>query len=436
MARLHKDQVVETDNNEKIIVQSILGEGGQGIVYKVLYHEKEYALKWYSKSTDEKFYNNLINNSKKESPAPTFLWPLAITKKDSNGCFGYIMKLRPDEYKEFSKFLINRVQFQSFTAIVNAAMQITASFRMLHNRGYSYQDLNDGNFFINPTNGDVLICDNDNVAPYKENLGIQGKPRYMAPEIVTLEKKPDSFSDRFSLAVILFLLMFKSHPLMGKADNNKTDPVKNEMNLYCKNPVFIFDPKDDSNRPNPEIHKNALLFWNIFPASIKDEFIKAFDKKLMNSDGSNREDRIIEKEWLKELVRLKEQIIICPNCKEETFVNFDQSECECINCSAKISVPPVFSISKKKISLFTGKQVFDYEFNDDDITVEQLSKLSAEVIANKKNPNICGLKNLSSNNWLKTTPSGKTEEIVQNGVVPVARGIKIKITEEQEGFIE
>ena len=114
----------------------------------------------------------------------------------------------------------------------------------------------ENNKFYWATNGDVLICDNDNVAPYKENLGIQGKPRYMAPEIVTLEKKPDSFSDRFSLAVILFLLMFKSHPLMGKADNNKTDPVKNEMNLYCKNPVFIFDPKDEFYNNQKRIMKN------------------------------------------------------------------------------------------------------------------------------------------------------------------------------------
>lgn len=36
---------------------------------------------------------------------------------------------------------------------------------MLHRHGYSYQDLNDGNFFINPESGDVLICDNDNVMP-------------------------------------------------------------------------------------------------------------------------------------------------------------------------------------------------------------------------------------------------------------------------------
>lgn len=29
-----------------------------------------------------------------------------------------------------------------------------------------------------------MICDNDNVAPYGENLGIAGKCRYMAPEVV------------------------------------------------------------------------------------------------------------------------------------------------------------------------------------------------------------------------------------------------------------
>jgi DNA-binding helix-hairpin-helix protein with protein kinase domain len=41
--------------------------------------------------------------------------------------------------------------------MVNAALNITAGFRALHNKGYSYQDLNDGNFFINPQNGNVLI---------------------------------------------------------------------------------------------------------------------------------------------------------------------------------------------------------------------------------------------------------------------------------------
>lgn len=78
-----------------------------------------------------------------------------------------------------------------------AAMKICEGFRMLHLKGYSYQDLNDGNFFIRPSDGDVLICDNDNVMPQGQKSGIMGKARYMAPEIVA-GGVPDKYSDRLS----------------------------------------------------------------------------------------------------------------------------------------------------------------------------------------------------------------------------------------------
>ena len=52
-----------------------------------------------------------------------------------------------------------KVKFVSFDAMLNAAMKICNGFMMLHRFGYSYQDLNDGNFFIDPKTGDVLICD-------------------------------------------------------------------------------------------------------------------------------------------------------------------------------------------------------------------------------------------------------------------------------------
>ena len=58
----------------------------------------------------------------------------------------------------------------------------------------------------------MLICDNDNVAPYGDNLGIAGKCRYMAPEVVLGKKRPDLHTDRFSLAVVLYLLLFLNHP--------------------------------------------------------------------------------------------------------------------------------------------------------------------------------------------------------------------------------
>ena len=186
MARLKLNSSVRTTDGEEILVKDELGEGGQGTVYKVLYKGKERALKWYSfgvGDNTDRFYENLERNIGRGIPAPTFLWPLALTELQKGKYFGYVMELRSGDYKDFGAFLLKRVCFKNYSAIVNAALQITASFRKLHNMGLSYQDLNDGNFFINPETGDVLICDNDNVSPDGFNLGILGKPSYMAPEV-------------------------------------------------------------------------------------------------------------------------------------------------------------------------------------------------------------------------------------------------------------
>ena len=98
MARLTKNQVLTTLDGKNIKVIDKLGEGGQGFVYKIKCENKNYALKWYKKPCDDSFYKNLCDNVKRGAPAATFLWPLAITEKDSDGSFGYVMKLCPKRY--------------------------------------------------------------------------------------------------------------------------------------------------------------------------------------------------------------------------------------------------------------------------------------------------------------------------------------------------
>lgn len=181
----------ELKNNSSIILTNgatakvikELGRGGQGIVYLVEVGGQQMALKWYLNPMPKKFYNNLEDNISKGAPSDAFLWPEYLTTKQK-GSFGYIMKIRPQGYHEFGHYLLARARFKSFDAMVNAAMKICEGFKSLHLSGLSYQDLNDGNFFIHPETGDVLICDNDNIFPDGDNSGILGKARYMAPEVV------------------------------------------------------------------------------------------------------------------------------------------------------------------------------------------------------------------------------------------------------------
>ncbi len=130
-------------------VNRIIGSGGQGLVYSVTVNGEEYALKWYKQNPGNAFYQNLQKNAEDGAPSPSFLWPKAVTKV-KYGSFGYIMPLKPEGYCEFSEYRLAKVRFSSFRAILNAAIELCEAFRLLHAKGLSFQDLNDGGFFIHP----------------------------------------------------------------------------------------------------------------------------------------------------------------------------------------------------------------------------------------------------------------------------------------------
>ena len=194
MGELSIGQKVKLNNGATASIKKELGRGGQGIVYLVDVSGKEMALKWYLKNPGKQFYINLSNNVRAGSPAPNFIWPLAVTE-EIEGTFGYVMEVRPNGYEDMGEFILAKAKFANVYAQLNACLQLCSAFQKLHIRGLSYQDMNDGNFFINPKTGDILICDNDNVAPDGTNLGILGKAGYMAPEIVEGVKMPNRYTD-------------------------------------------------------------------------------------------------------------------------------------------------------------------------------------------------------------------------------------------------
>lgn len=421
MKEFQKGQRIKTVSGGELEVIQKLGEGGQGVVYKVNYNGKPLALKWYfgnKLNNADKFYRNIQNNIKQGTPTGAFLWPLEITEY-FEGSFGYLMELRPPEYKDFSLFLLAKVHFANIEALINTALCITNGFRELHNRGYSYQDLNDGNFFVNPKTGDVLICDNDNVAPYGENLGIAGKCRYMAPEVVMGQKRPDSHTDRFSLAVVLYMLLFLNHPLEGKRTMCPCLTEELERKFYGSDPVFVWDPANDANRPVRGVHTNEIKLWPLYPAFVRKTFEKAFSHEVMV--GNDTTHRVIEKEWQEVFTTLRDLTIKC-SCGSETFIDPSQQSCRCINCGKSIERPPILKVKKYHAALAPGKKLYacHVQYDSDDF-----KEAKGEVISGRNNPSLLGLRNDSNNTWEAILPNGSSKGYPNGQVIKLGKGIKI-----------
>ncbi|MDR3341736.1 MAG: protein kinase [Treponema sp.] len=392
MADLPRGFTIKTKGFKMVRVVDKLGEGGQGAVYQVDYAGQPMALKWYSGKNmkdPDKFYENLANNIKKGAPTTVFLWPEDITEKRGEA-FGYIMPLRPPEYKDFSRFLLAQEKFASVTAMVNAALHITAGFRELHNQGYSYQDLNDGNFFVNPKTGAVLICDNDNVAEYGKNLGIGGKCRYTAPEVVLKEALPSVHTDKFSLGVVLFLLFMLNHPLEGKKAYPPCMTEALEKKIYGKEPVFIFDPTDPSNAPIPGINTNAIKRWPAFPLYIREKFIEAFSKKAMGDPSY----RIIEQEWLRLFIRLRGEIYKCVGCGEVFFADAVHPT-PCPQCHKSNTFTAYLKTPKYPVPIHQRTKLYQCHTEADS---DDFLTLSGEVSLNKQTGGF-ELKNASKKTW-------------------------------------
>ena len=395
-------------NGQSVKILNYIAEGGQGEVYKVAYNGGEYALKWYSKIVPtDAFYANLAHNIKVGAPEAYFLWPQAITER-VKGRFGYIMRLRPSCYKEYGEFLLGDARFKSWDLLFRAALNIVESYFALHSMGYSYQDLNEGSFFINPDDGDVLICDNDNVAPFGENLGVKGMPKYMAPEVVLNKTRPNTHTDRFSLAIILFRLFYIDHPLEGKYTIQfpLTDAIGAQ--LFGERPVFIYDPNNKINRPDPEAHPNVIKRWPMFPPDLTAAFTKAFTKGLKDINS-----RITEQQWREVLIKARGMLVKLDG--KEQFINAYKPETVPHGCRLLHTEEQVIALAPDSVI---------YKCQVDRISTDYKTPAGL-VKASTSNKAVYGLGNLTDKEWICTMPGKNPVSIKPKTFAPLIPGTTV-----------
>ena len=149
-------------------VLALLGAGGQGEVYEVETEGAKMALKWYFPQTalpqQLEILKRLVEMG---APDKAFLWPEDLIFAPDGKTFGYIMPLRQKNYKGLVDLLKCRVEMSLYTRC-RIAYNLAGAYEKLHASGNCYRDINYNNLFFDPDTGDVLICDNDNVAP--ENM--------------------------------------------------------------------------------------------------------------------------------------------------------------------------------------------------------------------------------------------------------------------------
>jgi len=425
---LKNNQNVQTETTKlPCKIEKLLGAGTQGEVYRAELNGKKVAVKWYFKSSATAYQRSSLEDLvKKGPPNDKFLWPLELVSDPGIAGFGYIMKLREDNFKNIVD-LMNRVITPNLKTIATIGLELSNSFFQLHSKGLCYRDISFGNAFFDPINGDVRICDNDNVCVDGcKIVGVIGTPKFMAPEIVIGKALPSTNTDLYSLAVMLHYLLYISHPLEGKLEHNIKCMDLPAMNkIYGSDPIYIFDPINKSNRPVPGYHDNAILFDKIYPKFIKEMFLKSFVQGIKEPDHG----RVRETEWRKAMARLRDSIFPC-RCNAENFFDAETisetgSKPKCWNCKKELSIQPRIKFgsnnNSKIVVLSRDAKIYQYHIDD----TYDFSTLIGEISTNPKDPQMWGIKNLTKTKWVIRTPDGSLRDIEPGKSVPLADGIKI-----------
>lgn len=227
-------------------------------------------------------------------------------------------------------------------------------FRTVHLEGLAHCDVSDRNILVakNPQIVSVCLidCDNLSTTDAAEWL-VLGTPGYTAPEIIKGCWQPDSLTDSYSLAVILFRLLRLNHPFVGDAVN-EAPPEVEEAALLGEMP-YIDHPTDDRNRASTGLPPDV-----VFTPELERLFARAF------TDGvHHRHSRPTPTDWHKSLVSAADLTKTCRSeeCQATFYPKPDSGSsdtCTCPFCGHEQPMPMKLRVVDCRVGAdpITGKR--------------------------------------------------------------------------------
>lgn len=363
-------QVTDMENR-KYTLGDIIGQGGQGAVYRVK-KDCDIAVKLV---TDKdglplKTDDAIRDVSQKLTdirilPLPydiNLSRPLTVLKSHA----GYVMSLMSD-MKSFAAFLklndkvekyppwlsddkqqpisgaevwFNFCKTGGLRTRLHALYKISELLAAIHAKGLVYGDISSGNLMYKETESGITagLIDTDNI-----NFAGKSKtyftPGFGAPEITTGKSDATVYSDSYAFAVVAFLVLTMLHPFKGKkvfgaedededwantvTSQQKSDPGNfNDDGSYS----WIFDQNDDSNSYGDLGQVQTLFLTPLLFALFDNTFSAGHNKPKLRTP-------LIR--WPHAFAQATDLTIKCPSCGMSYYYDYEENNRHCCPyCSA------------------------------------------------------------------------------------------------------
>lgn len=275
-----------------------------------------------------------------------------------------------------------RNEFSSYAALTNAANGFADYYEKSYKENI-FGKIDDECIMINPDTGKVKITRSKNKTSLK----------YKAPELIkNTHIRDNTDSDNFTLAVLLFRLFFIDHPFEGSSDLSVAPFLTKKVCelLYGYEPVFVYSPSNNSNKPLSNLSPYLVSRWSKTPQPLKDAFTQTF------TDGINdTKARLSPEQW---------KHIINKIMDTGVFIDGQLYLADPDNLSALPTECVIIEINSRKIVIADGgRLIVSYG--------EKTTPLCADIFV-RDNQNILSFENITDDTWI-IYRKDVTEEYIQ-----------------------